>query len=70
MYQELYSKANTIIKKVPCMTFYDTKILYLETDASGMGTGCRAIRDQKWYEQQTRQGPRQQNNVAYSICQQ
>ena len=40
MYQDLYDKAKKIIKKDTCMKFYDeSRPLYLETDASGVGLG-------------------------------
>ena len=38
MYQYLHDKAKKIIKKDACMKFYDaSRLLYLETDASGIG---------------------------------
>ena len=37
-YQQLFNKAKSLIKVEMCMKFYDdTKLLYLETDASGIG---------------------------------
>ena len=37
-YQQLFAKAKSLIKADICMKFYsDTKLLYLETDASGVG---------------------------------
>ena len=39
-YQSLFNKAKLLIKSYMCMKFYnDTKPLYLETDASGVGIG-------------------------------
>ena len=36
-YQQLFDKAKSLIKAGVCMKFYDdTKLLYLETDASGI----------------------------------
>ena len=40
-YQALFNKAKLLIKSDMCMKFYDdTKLLYLETDASGVGLGA------------------------------
>ena len=40
LYQQLFEKAKSFIKVDVCMKFYnDTKPLYLETDASGIGLG-------------------------------
>ena len=40
-YQQLFSKAKSLIKADVCMIFYDdTKLLYLETDASRVGLGA------------------------------
>ena len=36
-YQQLFHKAKSLIKVDVWMKFYDTKLLYLETDASGIG---------------------------------
>ena len=37
-YQQLFAKAKSLIKADVCMKFYnDTKLLYLETDVSGVG---------------------------------
>ena len=39
-YQQLFDKAKSLINVEMCMKFYDdTKLLYLETDASGIGLG-------------------------------
>ena len=44
LYQELFSKAKLLIKVDMCMKFYDnTKPLYLETDASGVGLGAALL---------------------------
>ena len=48
MYQDLYDRANRIIKKDTCMKFYDASMsLYLETDASvvGLGAGLLQVSD-------------------------
>ena len=43
-YQELFDKAKSLIKVEVCMTFYDdTKLLYLETDASDVGLGAALL---------------------------
>ena len=43
-YQTLYDKAKLLIKDNVCMKFYDeTKPLYLETDASGIGLGTTLL---------------------------
>ena len=40
-YQQLFNRAKSLIKVEICMKFYDdTKLLYLETDASGVGLGA------------------------------
>ena len=43
-YQALFNKAKLLIKVDMCMKFYDdTKPLYLETDASGVGLGTTLL---------------------------
>ena len=43
-YQALFNKAKLLIKSDMCMKFYDdTKPLYLETDASGVGLGAALL---------------------------
>ena len=43
-YQQLFAKAKSLIKADICMKFYDdTKTLYLETDASGVGLGAALL---------------------------
>ena len=43
-YQQLFDKAEFLIKVEMCMKFYDdTKPLYLETDASGVGLGAALL---------------------------
>ena len=43
-YQALFNKAKSLIKENMCMQFYDnTKPLYLETDASGVGPGVALL---------------------------
>ena len=43
-YQQLFNKAKSLIKVEVCMKFYDdTKLLYLETDASGIGLGAALL---------------------------
>ena len=44
LYQALFNKAKLLIKADMCMKFYDdTKPLYLETDASGIGLGVALL---------------------------
>ena len=44
MYQQLFEKAKSLIKADVCMKFYDdTKLLYLETDVSGIGPGAALL---------------------------
>ena len=39
-----YDRAKEIVNKYACMKFYDTsRLLYLETDASGIGLGARLL---------------------------
>ena len=43
-HQQLFVKAKSLIKADICMKFYDdTKPLYLETDASGVGLGTALL---------------------------
>ena len=42
-YQQLFAKVKSFIKADMCMKFYDTKLLYLETDASGVGLGAALL---------------------------
>ena len=43
-YQQLFPKAKLLIKADICMKFYDdTKLLYLETDTSGVGLGAALL---------------------------
>ena len=43
-YQALFNKTKLLIKSDMCMKFhYDTKLLYLETDASGIGLGAALL---------------------------
>ena len=43
-YQQLFAEARSLIKVDVCMKFYnDTKPLYLETDASGVGLGAALL---------------------------
>ena len=53
-YQALFTKAKLLIKSDMCMKLYDnTKLLYLETDTSGVGLGatllqtCKGTKGQK-----------------------
>ena len=44
LYQQLFEKVKSLIKADVCMKFYnDTKLLYLETDASGIGLGAALL---------------------------
>ena len=43
-YQSLFNKGKLLIKSDMCMKFYnDTKLLYLETDASSIGLGAALL---------------------------
>ena len=43
-YQQLFNKAKLLMKVEVCMKFFDdTKLLYLETDASGVGLGAALL---------------------------
>ena len=43
-YQQLFEKAKSLIKTEMCMKFYDdTRLLYLETDASRIGLGAAPL---------------------------
>ena len=43
-YQKIFNKAKALIREDVCMKFYDeTKPLYIETDASGVGLGAALI---------------------------
>ena len=46
-YQSLFIKAKLLIKSDMCMKFYNTKPLYLETDASGVGLGAALLQTQE-----------------------
>ena len=43
-YQQLFDKAKLLVKVEVCMKFYDdTKLLYLETDVSGVSLGAALL---------------------------
>ena len=43
-YQSLFNKTKLLIKSDKCMKFYDdTKLLYLETDNSGVGLAAAPL---------------------------
>ena len=54
-YQQLFNKAKSLIKAEMCIKFYDdTKPLYLETDAPGIGLGAALLlRDNKECQKDT-----------------
>ena len=61
LYQQLVEKAKSLIKTDVCMKFYnDTKLLYLETDVSGVGFGAALL---QLYDNTTCQKDRAPNNV-------
>ena len=44
LYQQLFAKTKSLIKADVCMKFYnDIKMLYLETDAPGVGLGAALL---------------------------
>ena len=44
MYQNMFDKTKAIIKEDACMNFYDeTKMLYAETNVSGVGLGAALL---------------------------
>ena len=48
LYQVLFNKAKSLIKADMCMKFYDdTRLLYLETDASRVGLGVALLQMHK-----------------------
>ena len=48
MYQDLYDKAKKLATKDACMKLYNAlKLLYLETDASGISLGARLLQVRK-----------------------
>ena len=42
-YQPLFDNAKSLIKTEVCIKFYNTKVLYLETDASGVSLGAALL---------------------------
>ena len=51
IYQHLYDRAKKIIKKDPCIEFYDaSRPLYLEIDASDVSLGVRLHAGIRWHE--------------------
>ena len=46
-YQALFNKANLLIISGMFMKFYDAKLLYLETDVSGVGLGAALLQMHK-----------------------
>ena len=52
-----------------CMKFYDnTKLLYLETDASRVDLGATLLQTQGRYNMPERHGGGQYHTASYSIC--
>ena len=66
-YWSLFSKAKLLIKSDMCMTFYDdTKPLYLETDASGVGLGAAML--QTWEGTTYHKDTVPDNTILYLIA--
>ena len=66
-YQQLFDKAKSLIKVEVCMKFYDdTKPLYLETDASGIG--LRAALLQFWDNTDCQKGMAPDNTILHPIA--
>ena len=70
-YQQWFEKAKLLIKAETYMKFYaDTKPLYLETDASGIGLGVALLQPRDNMACQKRHCARQHNHLTYCIHQQ
>ena len=68
-YQQLFAQAKSLIKVDVCMKFYnDTKSLYLETDASGVGPGAATAAIAQQHNMPKGQGARQHNPSSYCFC--
>ena len=66
-YQQLFISAKSIIKADVCMKLYDkSKLLYLETDASGVGLGAALL--QLHDNTVCQKGVAPQNITLHPIC--
>ena len=64
-YQSLFNKAKLLRKSDMCMKFYDTKLLYLEADTSGVGLGAALLQTQEGTTFQKDMVP--DNTILHSI---
>ena len=70
-YQHQFEKAKLLIKVEMCMKFYnDTKLLYLETNASGIGLRAALLQLRDNTVCQKGHSTRQHNVLTYHICEQ
>ena len=66
-YQQLFDKVKLLIKVEMCMKLYDdTKLLYLETDASGIGLGAALL--QLWDNMGCQKDTAPDNTILHPIA--
>ena len=69
--QKLYNQSKPNIKRDACMAFYNAlKILYLETDSSGVHLGAGLLQVRYRMVLPAGQSPRWHHTVPFSICKQ